>query len=197
MKTIVSGIQPTGNLHIGNYLGAVKNWLELQKNNEYQMYIFVADLHSLTGKLSAEELHRQTKITIAELLALGIDPNKVTFFKQSDIREHTELAWFFSCVTPVSELYRMTQFKDKSEAQVKNINSGLLTYPILQAADILLYKGDTVPVGEDQIQHVEITRDTARWFNKKYKTDYFPKTKHLLTHIPKIKSLLEPNKKNK
>jgi len=195
MKTIVSGIQPTGNLHIGNYLGAVKNWLELQKNNEYQLYIFIADLHSLTGKLSAEELNKQTKITIAELLALGINPDKVTFFKQSAIKEHTELAWFFSCVTPISELYRMTQFKDKSEAQTKNINSGLLTYPILQAADILLYKGDAVPVGEDQVQHIELTRDTARWFNKKYKTNFFPETKHLLTHIPKIKSLLEPGKK--
>lgn len=195
MKTIVSGIQPTGNLHIGNYLGAVKNWLELQENKEYQMYIFIADLHSLTGKLTADELKKQTAIVIAELLALGIDPDKVVFFKQSDIKEHAELAWFFSCITPVSELYRMTQFKDKSEAQAKNINAGLLTYPILQAADILLYKGDAVPVGEDQIQHVELTRDSARWFNKKYKTDYFPETKHLLTHIPKIKSLLEPNKK--
>jgi len=190
----VSGIQPTGNLHLGNYLGAVKNWVDLQNSKDYEIYFFIADLHSLTGKLEASKLKEQTKILIAELLALGIDHKKVVFFRQSDVVGHTDLAWIFDCVTPVSELYRMTQFKDKSGNQPKNINSGLLTYPILQAADILLYQGELVPVGEDQVQHVELTRDIARWFNNKY-GQYFVETKAKLTHIPRVKSLLAPDKK--
>lgn len=193
-QIIVSGIQPTGNLHIGNYLGAVKNWIELQNSGKYEMYIFIADLHSLTGNMDPEDRHAQIIRTSAELIAAGIDPDKTTFFVQSHVSEHTELSWIFNCVTPISELYRMIQFKDKSDRQEKNINSGLLTYPILQAADILLYHGDTVPVGQDQIQHVELTRDIARWFNNRYEK-YFPETKHLLTRVPKVMSLLDPNKK--
>jgi tryptophanyl-tRNA synthetase len=252
-QIIVSGIQPTGNLHLGNYLGAVKNWVDLQNSGKYEMYIFIADLHALTSKMKPEELHEQVKITCVELLAAGIDPEKTTFFIQSCIPEHTELAWIFNCVTPIGELKRMTQFKDKTGINKKikiwnkeyheNLerythdfistyenkpisidnhkelskklfplidigpvyykkiielegvsNTGLLTYPILQAADILLYHGNLVPIGQDQIQHVELTRDTARWFNKKY-GEYFPETKHLLTHLPKIMSLLEPTKK--
>ncbi|MFH1947577.1 MAG: tryptophan--tRNA ligase [Candidatus Magasanikbacteria bacterium] len=218
---IVSGIKPTGNLHVGNYLGAVKNWVELQNSGKYQMYIFIADLHSLTGNLSAKERHEQIIRTSAELIASGIDPDKTTFFVQSHILEHSELAWIFNCVTPVSELERMTQFKDQAKQQSKNVNTGLLTYPILQAADILLYGGELVPVGQDQIQHVELTRDIARWFNSAFassfvstpaeamvdkktsadekatadKKKYFPETKHLLTKVPKIMSLLEPEKK--
>jgi len=191
---IVSGIQPTGNLHIGNYLGAIKNWVELQNSGKYTMYIFVADLHALTGKLPATQLREQKLNTVAELISAGIDPDKTTFFVQSDVPEHSELAWIFNCVTPLSELYRMTQYKDKSESQPKNINAGLLTYPILQAADILIYQGDLVPVGQDQIQHVELTRDTARWFNNKYEK-FFPETKHILTPVPKVMSLIEPEKK--
>ncbi len=191
---IVSGIQPTGNLHIGNYLGAVKNWVELQNSGKYQMYIFIADLHSLAGNMTAKERHEQIIRTLAELISAGIDPDKTTLFVQSHIPEHTELAWVFNCVTPIAELERMTQFKDKSSQQTKNINTGLFTYPILQASDILLYHGEVVPVGQDQIQHVELTRDIARWFNKKY-DKYFPETKHLLTKIPKVMSLLEPEKK--
>ena len=191
---IISGIQPTGNLHIGNYLGAVKNWVDLQNSDNYQLYIFIADLHSLTGGMSAEGRREQIMITAAELVAAGIDPQKTTFFVQSQVPEHTELAWVFNCVTPVAELYRMTQFKDKSERQEKNINSGLLTYPILQAADILLYHGALVPVGQDQVQHLELTRDTARWFNNKF-GEYFGEVKPLLTEIPKVMSLLEPTKK--
>lgn len=193
-EIIVSGIQPTGNLHIGNYLGAVKNWVELQNSGKYEMYIFIADLHSLTGNMSSEDRRAQILRTSAELIAAGIDPDKTTFFVQSHVQEHTELSWIFNCVTPISELYRMTQFKDKSDRQEKNINSGLLTYPILQAADILLYHGDTVPVGQDQVQHVELTRDVARWFNNRFEK-YFPETKHLLTKVPKVMSLLDPNKK--
>ena len=198
MLAIVSGIQPTGNLHLGNYLGAVKNWVELQNSappaGGYQMYIFIADLHSLTGKLTADELRRQTIITAAELLAAGIDPNKVTFFRQSQVVGHTELAWILNCTTPVTELYRMTQYKDKSESQSQNINAGLLTYPVLQAADILMYKGALVPVGQDQVQHVELTRVVAKKFNQKY-GEYFPETKSKLTNIPKVMSLLAPEKK--
>jgi tryptophanyl-tRNA synthetase len=158
------------------------------------MYIFIADLHSLTGNMTAEERKTQIVSTAAELIAAGIDPKKTTLFVQSHVQEHTELAWIFNCVTPISELYRMTQFKDKSERQAKNINSGLLTYPILQAADILLYHGNLVPVGQDQVQHVELTRDIARWFNNRF-GQCFPETKHLLTQVPKVMSLLEPEKK--
>ncbi len=193
-QTIVSGIQPTGNLHLGNYLGAVKNWVELQESGKYSLYIFIADLHSLTGNMVAKERKEQVVRTAAELLAAGIDPDKTTLFVQSYVPEHTELAWVLNTVVSVAELDRMTQFKDKSEHQRKNINAGLFTYPVLQAADILLYHGSLVPVGQDQIQHVELTRDAAKLFNKKY-GKYFPETKHLLTKVPKVMSLLEPNKK--
>lgn len=191
---IVSGIQPTGNLHIGNYLGAVKNWVDLQNSGKYEMYIFIADLHSLTGNLKAEERKAQIIKTSAELLAIGIDPKKTTFFVQSSVPQCAELAWIFNCVTPIAELERMTQFKDKSQRQTKNINSGLLTYPILQSADILLYHGSLVPVGQDQVQHVELTRHIAGWFNNRYEK-YFREVEHLLTTVPKVMSLLEPEKK--
>ena len=193
-EVLFSGIQPTGNLHIGNYLGAVKNWVKQQNSGKYNCYFCVADYHSLTGNMGPFERHKQILHTAAELLALGIDPDKSTFFIQSDVVEHTELAWIFNTVTPISELQRMTQFKDKSENQEKNVNAGLFTYPVLQAADILLYHGTVVPVGQDQVQHVELTRDIARWFNNKYEK-YFPETKVLLTEISKVMSLLEPTKK--
>ncbi len=191
---IVSGVQPTGNLHVGNYLGAVKNWVELQNSGKYEMYIFIADLHSLTSEMKAADRRHQILKTAAELLACGIDPKKTTFFIQSDITSHTDLAWIFNCVTPITELERMTQYKDKATHQAKNINAGLFTYPVLQAADILLYHGNVVPVGQDQIQHVELTRDVTRWFNNKY-GDYFEEPKALLTNVPKVMSLLEPEKK--
>lgn len=191
---IFSGIQPTGNLHIGNYLGAVKNWVDLQNSGKYDCYFCIVDLHSLTGNMSADARREQTLRTAAELLSLGIDPKKSTFFVQSHVQAHTELSWIFNTVTPIAELERMTQFKDKSARQEKNINSGLLTYPVLQAADILLYQGALVPVGQDQIQHVELTRDIARFFNNRYGA-YFVETKHLLTEVPKVMSLLEPTKK--
>lgn len=191
---IVSGIQPTGNLHIGNYLGAVKNWVDLQNSGKYQCYFFIADYHSLTGDLTAEQRTERTMNIAVELLAAGIDPKKSTLFVQSHVPGHTELAWIFNTVTPIAELYRMTQFKDKSERQDKNINTGLLTYPVLQAADIVLYHGTAVPVGQDQVQHVELTRDIARWFNNRY-GNYFVEPKALLTEIPKVMSLLEPTKK--
>ena len=191
---IFSGIQPTGNLHIGNYLGAVKNWVDLQNSGKYICYFFIADYHSLTGDMSATMRRDQILRTATELLALGIDPQKSTLFVQSHVPEHTELAWIFNTVTPVAELERMTQFKDKSERQEQNINTGLFTYPILQVADVLLYRCTLVPVGQDQVQHIELARTIARLFNKRY-GEYFPETKPLLTEIPKVMSLLEPDKK--
>jgi len=190
---IVSGIQPTGNLHIGNYLGAVKNFVELQNSGKYEMFIFIADLHSLTGKKPSKKLREMVQNTAAEYIAAGIDPKKTTIFAQSDVVGHTELAWIFNCVTPMGELERMTQYKDKVE-QLQLTNVGLFTYPVLQAADILIYKGEVVPVGQDQVQHVELTRNTARWFNNKY-GEFFVEPKHLLTNVPKVMSLLEPEKK--
>lgn len=192
MKKLISGIQPTGNLHLGNYLGAVKNWLDLQ--NKYDCLYFIADLHALTKEITPTELNKQTRELIIDLLALGLDPKKVIFFKQSDIIGHAELAWVFDCLMPISELNRMTQFKDESLRQAKNINAGLLTYPVLQAADILLYMGEYVPVGEDQLQHLELTRIAARKFNTRYKK-YFPEVKPVMSHFPRVMSLNDPAKK--
>ena len=158
------------------------------------MYIFIADLHSLTGEMTAKERREQITRTVAELIASGIDPKRTTLWVQSHVPACTELSWIFSTVTPVAELSRMTQFKEKSAEQKKNINTGLFTYPVLQSADILLYKGTHVPVGEDQVQHVELTRNIARWFNNKYKK-YFPEAKPVLTKTPRVKSLLAPEKK--
>lgn len=194
-KTILfSGIQPTGNFHIGNYLGAVKNWVTLQNSGKYEMYIFIPDLHSLTGNLAPAERRQLMTVAVAELIACGIDPEKTTLFIQSHVPEHAELAWIFNCVTPMAELERMTQYKDKAARQEKNINAGLFTYPALMAADILLYRADVVPVGQDQIQHVELTRDIARWFNKRF-GEFFIEPKPLLSDVPKVMSLLEPEKK--
>ena len=189
--TILSGMQPSGNLHVGNYLGALKNWVELQNSGKYDSFFCIVDYHSLAGDMKSEERKEKTIMMAAEFIAAGIDLEKSSLFVQSEVPECTELAWIFNCVTPVSELERMTQFKDKSARQAKNINAGLFTYPVLQAADILLYHGTDVPVGEDQVQHIELTRDIARWFNNRY-GDYFPETKPLLTEIPRVKSLSEP-----
>lgn len=193
-QVLFSGIQPTGNIHIGNYLGAVKNWVELQNSGEYECIFAIVDLHSLTGNMTPEERHDQIIRTTAELLAAGIDPEKCTLFVQSHVPAHTELAWIFNCVTPIAELERMTQFKDKSARQEKNINTGLFTYPTLMAADILLYNAEVIPVGEDQVQHVELTRDISRWFNNKYE-DFFVEPEVLLTKTVRVKSLLEPTAK--
>lgn len=193
--TIFSGIQPTGNLHIGNYLGAVRNWVRLQEADEYNTIYCIVDYHSLTGERTATERRQQIIHTAAELIAAGVDPDRSTFFVQSHVPAHTELGWIFTTLTPMAELERMTQYKDKSTRQADNINAGLFTYPVLQAADILLYHATHVPVGEDQVQHIELTRNIARWFNNKYEVTYFPETKPLLTHIPRVKSLLEPTAK--
>jgi len=193
-QILFSGIQPTGNFHIGNYLGAVRNWVRLQDSGKYEMFIFIPDLHSLTGNLEPKKRRELMLVVAAELIACGIDPEKTTVFIQSHVPEHAELAWIFNCVTPMTELERMTQYKDKAARQEKNINAGLFTYPALMAADILLYRAAVVPVGQDQMQHVELTRDIAGWFNKRF-GEYFSAPKPLLSEVPKVMSLLEPTKK--
>jgi tryptophanyl-tRNA synthetase len=193
---IVSGIQPSGELHLGNYLGAVKNWINLQEDKNNSCLFFLADLHSLTeGTSSAEDKKKQIEQLAIDLLALGLDPKKCTLFIQSQVSEATELAWFFNCVTPIGELGRMTQFKDKSSKQLGDVvNTGLLTYPILMAADILLYKAEGVPVGDDQLQHLELTRETARRFNRRF-GEVFPEPKALLTRTVRLMSLKNPLEK--
>lgn len=190
-KRLISGIKPTGKIHLGNYLGAIKNWIELQ--NEYDSFYFIADLHALTSVKDKKILKEQTKDLLIDLISLGLDYKKSIIFKQSDIIGHTELSWIFNCLIPVSELERMTQYKDLKNKE-KSINSGLLTYPILQAADILLYKGEYVPVGKDQLQHLELTKIISRKFNNTY-TDYFKEIKPILSPTSKIMSLNNPKKK--
>ena len=163
---VISGIQPTGFLHIGNYLGALKNWVEIQNSDKYECFFFIADFHSLTGEYTPQEKKTQIFNLACDFLAAGIDPKKSTIFLQSDVSECAELAWIFNTITPIGELERMTQFKDKAKKQKLNVNTGLLTYPILQAADILIYHGEFVPVGQDQKQHVEYARDVAEKFNR-------------------------------
>ena len=163
MKTLVSGIKPTGRLHIGNYFGAMKQFIDLQ--HDYESYVFIADLHALTSVQSAEQL-REYIIDIAiDYMAVGLDPKKVVLYKQSDIAAHTELAWIFNCLTTMPYLMRAHAFKD-AEAKNKEINVGVFEYPMLMAADILLYSPQVVPVGNDQKQHIEIARDTAEKFNR-------------------------------
>ncbi len=162
---VLSGIQPTGGLHLGNYLGAIKQWVEFQETKDN--YICIVDLHAITVKQDPDELRRNTRQLGALLIAAGIDPERTVLFVQSHVRAHAEGAWFLTCVTPLGWLERMTQFKDKSGKQ-EVVGAGLLTYPVLQAVDILLYDPDEVPVGEDQKQHVELTRDIAQRFNSLY-----------------------------
>jgi len=190
---IFSGIQPTGKMHIGNYLGATKNWAELQVNHE--CFFCVVDLHALTTLQNPKQFPETTLAKFIELLAVGLNPEKCIIFVQSHIKEHTELAWILSTLTPLGELERMTQFKDKAKKQHTNINAGLLTYPTLMAADILLYKVQGVPVGKDQTQHLELTRIIAKKFNSTYgKTFPEPET-ILVKEGAKIMSLTDPQKK--
>jgi tryptophanyl-tRNA synthetase len=163
---IFSGVQPTGQLHIGNYLGAIKQWVELQESNE--CIFCIVDLHAMTVPFDPKTLRELSIEKAVVYLAAGIDPEKSTIFIQSRIKEHTELCWFLNTVTPVGDLTRMTQYKDKSKKFAKELNAGILNYPILMAADILLYKTEVVPVGEDQKQHVELTRTIAKKFNSKF-----------------------------
>jgi len=164
-KILLSGVKPTGRPHLGNYFGAMKQFVDLQ--DEYRSYIFIADLHALTTTRDPKQLKQDTLDLAIDYLAIGLDPEKVTFFKQSDVNEHTELAWIFNCLTTMPYLARAHAFKD-AETKSKEVNVGLFDYPILMAADILLYDTDVVPVGADQKQHVEIARDTAEKFNFNY-----------------------------
>jgi tryptophanyl-tRNA synthetase len=187
MSRIFSGIQPSGELHIGNYLGAVKNWVALQQ--QYDSAIFcIVNYHAITGVYDPEVLRTRTHDMAVSLLAAGIDPSRATLFVQSAVPEHTELSWIFNTMTPLGELERQTQFKDKSQRQ-ESILAGLLNYPVLQAADILIYRADTVPVGEDQVQHLELSRDTARRWNARFGEGYFPEPKALLTPTRRIMGL--------
>ena len=196
-KRVLSCIQPTGEIHLGNYFGAVKNWAQIQ--DEYDCFYGVVDLHAMTMPYDPKVLKENTLQMVAGLIACGLDPEKSVIFIQSLVPQHTELAWIFNCVTSYGELSRMTQFKDKSEQIGSNsksnfISAGLFTYPVLQAADILIYKADFVPVGIDQVQHLELSRNIAVRFNRQFK-EFFPEPKPLLTNIPKLTSLADPSKK--
>jgi len=189
MSRIFSGIQPSGELHIGNYLGAVKNWVALQ--GQFESIFCIVDYHAITVAYEPAALRQRRREMAVSLLASGIDPSRATLFVQSTVPEHTELQWIFNTVTPLGELERQTQFKDKSGRQ-ESVMAGLLNYPVLQAADILLYRADSVPVGEDQLQHLELSRVVARGWNARYATDdapYFPEPKALLTPTRRIMGL--------
>lgn len=191
---LVSGIQPTGKLHIGNYLGALKHFVELQNSGKYRCFFFIADLHSLTEDYVAGAKPGQISDLVANYLAAGLDPERSIIFQQSQIPAHAELAWLLQTIAPMGELERMTQFKDKSARQQENINVGLFTYPALMAADIVLYSAQFVPVGDDQSQHLELTRTLARKFNKRF-GETFIEPKSLLTQNPRVMSLKDPLKK--
>ena len=186
MSRIFSGIQPSGELHIGNYLGAVKNWAELQRS--YESFFCIVDYHAITIPYEPEDLRARTREMMISLLAAGLDPSKATIFVQSMVPEHTELAWIFNSVTPLGELERQTQYKDKA-SRMESVPAGILNYPILQAADILLYRADLVPVGEDQVQHLELSREIARRWNARFGENYFPEPQAKLTPARRIMGL--------
>jgi tryptophanyl-tRNA synthetase len=193
MKRIFSGVQPTGNVHLGNYLGALRNWVTLQR--EYESFFCIVNLHAITQRQDPKLLAEKTRELARIYLAVGIDPTVSTIFIQSDVSEHAELTWILNCIARISELERMTQFKDKARKQRENVGVGMFDYPVLMAADILLYQTDLVPVGEDQKQHLELTRDLAVRFNRDYgETFRLPEP-----FIPKvgarIMSLADPSNK--
>lgn len=193
-KTILSGSTVTGDLTLGNYIGALNNWTKLQ--NDYDCLYFLADLHALTVFQDPAVLRERTYSFFAQYLALGLDPQKNIIFVQSQVHQHTELSWILNCLTPMGYLNRMTQFKEKSEKYVKNINTGLYTYPVLMAADILLYQADLVPVGEDQRQHLELTRDIVGFFENRYGEGILKMPEAYVGKMgARIMSLQDPDKK--
>ncbi|GAB4144641.1 MAG: tryptophan--tRNA ligase [Planctomycetota bacterium] len=194
MPRIFSGVQPTGNLHIGNYLGAIANWVELQR--EHEAFYCVVDLHALTRRPDPEELRVATREVAIGVLASGVDPEKAVLFVQSEVPQHSELSWILSCMTQLGDLNRMTQFKEKSQQQPENINAGLFTYPVLQTADIVLYKADRVPVGEDQVQHLELARETVRRFNGIY-GETFPEPQVVSSRAARVMGLDGESKMSK
>jgi len=185
---IFSGIQPTGTLHIGNYFGAIRNWVALQ--DDYECVYCIVDYHAITIDIDPKVLRAASRNMALDLIACGIDPERAILFVQSAVPEHTELAWIFGCVTSYGDLARMTQFKDKSAGK-KFVSAGLFTYPILQAADILLYRADGVPVGEDQVQHLELSRRVARRFNARF-GEFFPEPEPIVGKGARIMSLADP-----
>ncbi len=191
---LVSGMQPTGRLHIGNYLGALKNFHDLQDSEKYECYFPIVDLHSLTENFEPREKRAQILNLAADYMAAGLNPKKSVIFLQSQVPAHSELAWILTTLAPMGELERMTQYKDKASRQAANVNAGLFTYPALMAADILLYNPNVVPVGDDQLQHIELTRTLARKFNAKFGTT-FREPRELLTKTARIMSLKDPSKK--
>ena len=195
---VFSGIQPTGELHFGNYFGAVKNWVDIQNAGKHQTIYSVVDLHTMTMPYDPAVQKKNTENMFVDLLAAGVDPEKSILFVQSMVPEHTELEWVFSCVCSYGDLTRQTQFKDKSEQlegkQDAFISAGLFMYPVLQAADILLYRAGFVPVGKDQEQHLELSRTIANRFNKQF-GEYFPEPQVMSTETPKLMSLADPSKK--
>lgn len=192
-KTIYSAVQPSGNLTIGNYAGAIRNWVAMQ--DEYECYYAIANMHAITVRQEPAELRRRTLELAALYLACGIDPQKCALYVQSQVPQHAELAWVLNCSTYVGEMQRMTQFKDKSQKHADNINMGLMDYPVLMAADILLYQSHCVPVGADQKQHVEIARDIAIRFNNRYGETFRVPEPVFMKSGAKIMSLQEPTKK--
>ena len=193
MKRMLSGIKPTGQLHLGNYIGALRNFVNYQ--DEYEMYVFIANLHCITEYQDPKQLRKNLTDAVALYLACGLDPNKAVIFLQTDVKAHAELGYIMACNTYLGELNRMTQFKDKTAKKEKNLTAGLYTYPCLMAADILLYNADYVPVGDDQKQHVELTRDLANRFNNKY-SPTFTVPEPLVAKVgARIMSLSDPSKK--
>ncbi len=194
MKRVFSGIQPTGDIHIGNYVGAIRQWVSL--TGEYECIYGVVDYHAITVEYDTDGLRQRTLETALILMACGLDPANCRLMVQSHVAEHTELGWIFNCLTPIGEVERMTQFKDKSRQHKANINMGLMDYPVLQAADILIYKAGFVPVGEDQVQHVELSREIARKFNARF-GQVFPEPQAVLSCAPRIMGTEGKNKMSK
>ena len=196
MKRLLSGIQPTGVVTLGNYLGAIKNFVKLQNELEdIDFLVFIADLHAITVPQNKTELRKNIKTLAALYIACGLDPKKVHLFVQSEVIEHTMLGYMLECNTYIGELERMTQYKDKKVKQIEGVSSSLLTYPVLMAADILLYDSDLVPVGEDQKQHLELTRNIAIRFNNKYGETFVVPEPYIAKQGARVMSLTDPTKK--
>lgn len=191
---LVSGIKPSGQLHLGNYLGALKNFVALQSSGDYQCYFFIADLHAMTEPQDPKELKAAILDVAASFIASGLDPKKSVFFLQSLVPAHSELAWILNTISPMGELERMTQFKDKATRQKESVNVGLFDYPVLMAGDVMLYDAKFIPVGDDQLQHLELARTLARKFNAKFGRTFF-EPKGILTKTPRVMSLKDPTKK--
>lgn len=194
-KRILSGIQPSGALTLGNYVGALRNWVELQKTGEYECFFMLADMHTITVRQEAKNIRKNCMDLLALFIASGIDPEKSPVFFQSHVPAHAQLSWVLNCNTYMGELSRMTQFKDKSKKHSDNINAGLFTYPVLMAADILLYQADLVPVGNDQKQHLELTRDLAQRFNNAYSETFKVPEPYIPKVGARIMSLQDPTQK--